>query len=193
MASACRGTGDRSSSPRAGRARSSATGSTGRSGAQVETRDRATCRAIPTTSTAPRTATTGLALLGMRTPALDLALTMPGFRRRMARRVAPDLWLYPNINTGCVVKFDESGPDRRKPLGSRRPQPSDDHVDARAQGLSLSRRRLQQPDRPLQDPRRRPELDARRTTIGARRHDRRPQARLCQPFAASTTKPGRRR
>lgn len=50
-----------------------------------------------------------MALLGMRTPALDLALTMPGFRRRMARRVAPDMWLYPNINTGCVVKFDESG------------------------------------------------------------------------------------
>lgn len=50
-----------------------------------------------------------VALLGMRTPALDLALTMPGFRRRMARRVAPDLWLYPNINTGCVVKFDENG------------------------------------------------------------------------------------
>ena len=50
-----------------------------------------------------------VALLGMRTPALDLALSMPGFRRRMARRVAPDLWLYPNINTGCVVKFDEQG------------------------------------------------------------------------------------
>lgn len=50
-----------------------------------------------------------VALLGMRTPALDLALTMPGFRRRMARRVAPDLWLYPNINTGCIVKFDENG------------------------------------------------------------------------------------
>ncbi|HXU58863.1 MAG TPA: SMP-30/gluconolactonase/LRE family protein, partial [Verrucomicrobiae bacterium] len=50
-----------------------------------------------------------MALLGMRTPALDLALTMPGFRKRMARRVAPDLWLYPNINTGCVVKFDETG------------------------------------------------------------------------------------
>jgi ribose transport system permease protein len=49
------------------------------------------------------------ALLGMRTPALDLALSMPGFRRRMARRVAPDLWLYPNINTGCVIKFDEQG------------------------------------------------------------------------------------
>ena len=31
-----------------------------------------------------------LAVMGMRTPALDLALRMPGFRRRMARRVAPD-------------------------------------------------------------------------------------------------------
>ena len=34
---------------------------------------------------------------------------MPGFRKRMARRVAPDQWLYPNINTGCVVKFNEKG------------------------------------------------------------------------------------
>ena len=50
-----------------------------------------------------------LALLGMRGPALDLALRMPGFRKRMARRVAPDQWLYPNINTGCVVKFNEKG------------------------------------------------------------------------------------
>jgi ribose transport system permease protein len=49
------------------------------------------------------------ALLGMRTPALDLALTMPDFRRRMAKRVAPELWLYPNINTGCVIKFDDQG------------------------------------------------------------------------------------
>jgi ribose transport system permease protein len=50
-----------------------------------------------------------LALVGMRTPSLDLALKMPGFRRRMARRVAPDEWLYPNINTGCVIRFDERG------------------------------------------------------------------------------------
>ena len=50
-----------------------------------------------------------LALTGMRTPSLDLALKMPGFRRRMARRVAPDEWLYPNINTGCVVRFDDLG------------------------------------------------------------------------------------
>ena len=50
-----------------------------------------------------------LALVGMRTPTLDLALRMPGFRRRMARRVAPDEWMYPNINTGCIVRFDETG------------------------------------------------------------------------------------
>ncbi|GIX14519.1 MAG: ABC transporter permease [Paracoccaceae bacterium] len=50
-----------------------------------------------------------LALVGMRTPTMDLALRMPGFRRRMARRVAPDEWLYANINTGCIVRFDERG------------------------------------------------------------------------------------
>ncbi|MBN9526778.1 MAG: SMP-30/gluconolactonase/LRE family protein [Alphaproteobacteria bacterium] len=50
-----------------------------------------------------------LALVGMRTPSLDLALKMPGFRKRMARRIAPDEWLYPNINSGCVVRFDDRG------------------------------------------------------------------------------------
>ncbi len=50
-----------------------------------------------------------LALVGMRTPSFDLALKMPGFRRRMARRIAPDEWIYPNINTGCVARFDETG------------------------------------------------------------------------------------
>lgn len=50
-----------------------------------------------------------LALVGMRTPAFDLALRMPGFRRRMARRIAPDEWMFPNINTGCVLRFDETG------------------------------------------------------------------------------------
>ena len=50
-----------------------------------------------------------VALLGMRTPALELAQTMPGFRRRMARRIAPDFWLYPNINTGCVIRFSATG------------------------------------------------------------------------------------
>jgi ribose transport system permease protein len=50
-----------------------------------------------------------LALVGMRSPVVDLALRMPGFRRRMARRVAADEWLYPNINIGCVVKIDDRG------------------------------------------------------------------------------------
>ncbi len=50
-----------------------------------------------------------LALVGMRTPTFDLAMTMPAFRRRMARRVAPDEWLFPNINSGCVIKFNEAG------------------------------------------------------------------------------------
>jgi ribose transport system permease protein len=50
-----------------------------------------------------------LALVGMRTPAFDLALKMPGFRRRMAQRIAPDEWIFPNINTGCVLRFDETG------------------------------------------------------------------------------------
>ncbi|HWH82518.1 MAG TPA: SMP-30/gluconolactonase/LRE family protein [Burkholderiaceae bacterium] len=50
-----------------------------------------------------------LALVGMRTPATDLALRMPGFRKRMVARLPPDEWLFPNINTGCVVKFSATG------------------------------------------------------------------------------------
>jgi ribose transport system permease protein len=50
-----------------------------------------------------------LALAGIRTPTQDLAMRMPGFRRRMARRVASDEWLFPNINAGCVLRFDETG------------------------------------------------------------------------------------
>jgi ribose transport system permease protein len=48
-------------------------------------------------------------LMGMRTPSLDLALRMPGFRRRMARQIAVDEWLFPNINNGCVLKFNDKG------------------------------------------------------------------------------------
>jgi ribose transport system permease protein len=50
-----------------------------------------------------------LALLGMRSPAFDVAMRMPGFRRRMSRQLPGDEWLYPNINTGCIVKFSENG------------------------------------------------------------------------------------
>lgn len=50
-----------------------------------------------------------VAIMGMRSPALDLALRMPDFRRRMARRMAADQWLFPNLNIGCVARFDDDG------------------------------------------------------------------------------------
>ena len=50
-----------------------------------------------------------MSLAGMRSPALDLAWKMPGFRSRMVRRVASDEWLFPNMNAGCVLKFNEQG------------------------------------------------------------------------------------
>ena len=50
-----------------------------------------------------------MAWLGMRTPSFDLALRHPGMRKRMTRRLPQDDWLFPNINTGGVVKFDENG------------------------------------------------------------------------------------
>jgi ribose transport system permease protein len=50
-----------------------------------------------------------MAWLGMRTPSFDLALRNPGMRKRMTRRLPQDEWLFPNINTGGVVKFDETG------------------------------------------------------------------------------------
>jgi ribose transport system permease protein len=50
-----------------------------------------------------------MAWLGMRTPSFDLALRHPGFRKRMTRRLPSDEWLFPNINTGGVVKFREDG------------------------------------------------------------------------------------
>ena len=50
-----------------------------------------------------------MAWLGMRTPSFDLSLRHPAMRKRMTRRLPQDEWLFPNINTGGVVKFDETG------------------------------------------------------------------------------------
>ncbi len=50
-----------------------------------------------------------MAWLGMRTPSFDLSLRHPAMRKRMARRLPQDEWLFPNINTGGVVKFDDTG------------------------------------------------------------------------------------
>ena len=49
-----------------------------------------------------------MAWLGMRTPSFDLSLRHPAMRKRMTRRLPQDDWLFPNINTGGVVKFDEN-------------------------------------------------------------------------------------
>lgn len=48
-------------------------------------------------------------LVGMRSPTFDLALRMPQYRRRMVYRVAADEWMYPNMNFGCLIKFDLEG------------------------------------------------------------------------------------
>jgi ribose transport system permease protein len=50
-----------------------------------------------------------LALVGMRTPAFDLALRKPAFRRRMVQQVAQDEWLFPQMNVGNVIKFSDAG------------------------------------------------------------------------------------
>jgi ribose transport system permease protein len=50
-----------------------------------------------------------VALNGMRSPAYDLAMRMPTFRRRMMKRIPRDEWLYPSMNHGCVVKVSEAG------------------------------------------------------------------------------------
>ncbi|MEI9402580.1 ABC transporter permease [Mesorhizobium argentiipisi] len=50
-----------------------------------------------------------MAFLGMRTPSYDLALRMPDVRRRMTRKLPQDDWLFPNVNTGGVVRFDDNG------------------------------------------------------------------------------------
>ncbi|PHP65645.1 ABC transporter permease [Zhengella mangrovi] len=50
-----------------------------------------------------------VALVGMRGPALDLAMRMPGFRKRMTQRLPFDEWMFPNINNGCVFKINLEG------------------------------------------------------------------------------------
>jgi ribose transport system permease protein len=50
-----------------------------------------------------------IALAGMRNPVMDEAMTLPGLRRRMAKRVPPTNWLFGNLNIGGVLKIDGSG------------------------------------------------------------------------------------
>ncbi len=50
-----------------------------------------------------------IALAGMRNPVMDEAMTMPGLRRRMTKRVPPTNWLFGNLNIGGVLKTDGAG------------------------------------------------------------------------------------
>ncbi len=50
-----------------------------------------------------------IALAGMRSPVIDLAMEDPGFRLRMAKRVPPTNWLFGNLNIGGVLKADARG------------------------------------------------------------------------------------
>ncbi|HQT79791.1 MAG: ABC transporter permease [Rhodospirillales bacterium 20-64-7] len=50
-----------------------------------------------------------LALVGIRSPAFDLAMRNPGLRLRMVKQVPIDEWLAPGMNHGCVLKFTEQG------------------------------------------------------------------------------------
>lgn len=49
------------------------------------------------------------AINGMRSPAFDLAMTMPRFRRQMIKTLPFDEWLFPSMNHGCVVKLSADG------------------------------------------------------------------------------------
>ncbi len=50
-----------------------------------------------------------VALAGMRNPVFDQAMRHPGLRRRMARHVPPNNWLFGNLNIGGVLKIDGGG------------------------------------------------------------------------------------
>lgn len=50
-----------------------------------------------------------IALCGIRSPAYDLAMRKPEFRRRMMKRIPPDEWMYPGMNHGCIIKVSETG------------------------------------------------------------------------------------
>ena len=134
-ASACATTASRSCSPRPGAAASAATGSTARRRAQLEI----VIDNLPGYPDNINRASDGnywLALVGMRTPALDLALRMPGFRKRMARRVAPRRVAVSQHQHRLRDQVQRAGRGARDAVGPRRREPSDDHLDARAQGLS---------------------------------------------------------
>jgi ribose transport system permease protein len=50
-----------------------------------------------------------VALPGLRSPAYNLAMRRPRFRKRMTEQLPADDWLAPNFNVGLVLKFNDQG------------------------------------------------------------------------------------
>ncbi len=48
-------------------------------------------------------------VIGMRSPVFDLVMRKPAFRTRMVKQLPEDEWFSPNLNTGCVIKFNDKG------------------------------------------------------------------------------------
>ena len=164
-ASAWRMTASRCSSPKAGPAACIATGWRGRRPAPPNASS-ATCRAIPTTSTAPPTAITGWPGSACARRASTCRCAIPAMRKRMTRRLPQDEWLFPNINTGGVVKFDESG-RIVETLGDLTGVAHPMVTSMREhKGYLYRRRHPQQPHRPLSAGRRRSRLDGPRLLLG---------------------------
>jgi len=63
-----------------------------------------------------------IAIAGMRSPVLDMAMKDAAFRRRMSKRVPPSHWLFANMNVGGVLKCSADGRIERaywdEPAGS---------------------------------------------------------------------------
>jgi ribose transport system permease protein len=50
-----------------------------------------------------------MSLVAGRSPAIDLAWSMPGFRKRMTTQLPKDEWMFPQMNVGGIVKFNAEG------------------------------------------------------------------------------------
>ena len=83
----------------------------------------------------------------------------------MAKRLPVDEWLFPNINTGCVIKFNERGKVWKSLWDLGGINHPDDHLDARHHSVSIWRH-PEQPHRPLQAARRRSRFRALRRALG---------------------------
>ena len=106
-----------------------------------------------------------LALVGMRSPDARSRVADAGLSQAHGETGADRRMAVPEHQHRLRPEVQREGRDPRIALGHPSRQPSDDHLDARASRLSLSRRPAQQSDRPIQARRRRSEFFAIRKTL----------------------------